>query len=117
MPAQRSAVDLHDVTVLILEDDYYLANDLEDALTRCGAEQEAIYQIAADRPSCALLDINLGAGPSFDVADRLADLSIPFAFVTGYDHSTVPSRMSHVEQVQKPLGRDVAPELVRRLLA
>jgi hypothetical protein len=53
--------------ILIVEDEYYLAADLAEALAARGAEilgpigtlDEALQAIAADRPDQAVLDVNL----------------------------------------------------------
>lgn len=84
--------------VLILEDDYYLANDLEIALKAAGAliigpfgdEMEAKSALAEAKPDCAFVDVNLGAGPSFSVPHALTEYAIPFVFVTGYDGDIIP---------------------------
>ena len=90
---------LEGVSVLILEDDYYLATDLQDTLEDAGARvlgpfacvATATDALAADRPDCALLDLNLGNGISLDLPRLLARQAIPFAFVTGYDRAAIPS--------------------------
>ena len=124
MTREAGRPDLNGVTVLILEDDFYLATDIRDALSRCGAallgpyggEQEALRALTDQRPHCALLDINLGAGPSFELPSRLAELSIPFAFVTGYDQSVIPARYEHVSRIEKPFEPERMPRIVTELL-
>ena len=116
--------DLNGVTVLILEDDFYLATDMRDVLSRCGAAllgpygdaQEALSALAGELPHCALLDINLGAGPSLELPARLVDLGIPFAFVTGYDQSVIPDCHAHVARIEKPLEPERTPQIVAELL-
>jgi CheY-like chemotaxis protein len=80
----------HDV--LIVEDDAIIALDFEDAVRSCGVPNvrcaadtfEALQAIEARPPDFALLDVGLGSGTSFAVAERLDALGIPFAIVTGY---------------------------------
>lgn len=102
--------------VLILEDDYYLATDLQQVLEQAGAtvvgpfpDVEGASQSLGDaRPDCAFVDVNLGDGPSFEVPSALTRLAIPFAFVTGYDAGTIPSEFDTVVRLEKPVNaRDV----------
>jgi DNA-binding NtrC family response regulator len=104
--------DLSGLHVLVVEDDFYLATDAARALEGAGAEvigpcpDEASARAAIEeqRPGAALLDINLGAGPSFKLAEVLKDLSIPFVFTTGYDTEAIPAEFDHIERLQKPIA-------------
>ena len=103
-------------TVLVLDDDFYLAEDAANALRSAGAEVSGPHATAADaieavtrRPvDAAVLDANLGAGPSFEVAHALRDVAIPFVFMTGYDQKAIPERFADVVRLQKPtIPRDI----------
>lgn len=86
--------------VLILEDDFLIAMDLHCVLQTAGcsvlgpvpSEAAALDLIESVRPDVALVDINLGNGACFGVADRLAELNVPFAFLTGHGQGVIPSR-------------------------
>jgi uncharacterized lipoprotein YbaY len=43
------------------------------------------------RSDVVLVDISLGPGPSFKLAETLKDNGIPFAFATGYDQDVIPA--------------------------
>ena len=98
--------------VLIVEDEYYLADDARSALSDIGAEvlgpvatvSEARTLIEAD-PAIdgVLLDVNLRGEMAFDVADTLHSRGIPFAFVTGYDRAALPDRFAGTARLQKPV--------------
>jgi light-regulated signal transduction histidine kinase (bacteriophytochrome)/CheY-like chemotaxis protein len=83
---------LKGLDVLLVEDSLIIALDAEDILGRLGADtvstaatvEGALDLIADNRPSVAMLDINLGDTNSFRIADRLMNLGIPFLFATGY---------------------------------
>jgi CheY-like chemotaxis protein len=85
-------------SVLVVEDDYYLATDAQIALAKAGATvvgpsartDEGLSLLDQRRPDCAVLDINLGSGPCFVLARELRTRSVPFVFVTGYDASIIP---------------------------
>jgi DNA-binding LytR/AlgR family response regulator len=66
-------------------------------------EDEARDELAAQRPDAVLLDINLGPGPTFKLAEHLKDNGIPFVFVTGYDQNVIPAEFDNVERLEKPL--------------
>lgn len=97
--------------VLLVEDSLIIALDAEDIANRLGAEgvttaatvQGALDSIEANRPTVAVLDINLGDRNSYPIADRLADLQVPFLFATGYgEQANLPQNHRGRLVVQKP---------------
>ena len=99
----------HDI--LLVEDSLIIALDAEDIATRLGADnvttaatvEGALDNIDANRPTVAMLDINLGDRTSYPIADRLAELGIPFMFATGYgDQAQLPMNHRGRLIVQKP---------------
>ena len=59
----------------------------------------------------AILDINLGDGMVYQVAEILARRHVPFAFVTGYDADSVDSRFRDIPVLQKPVEREMLQKL------
>ena len=104
-------ISLNGKRVLVVEDDYYLAQDAQDALERAGAkvigpfasQRDALNAADPAQIDCALLDINLGGGPSFLLAEALEERRIPFLFVTGYEADVVPEKFRHNPRVEKPM--------------
>ena len=101
--------------VLIVEDDPIIAIDFEDRLLGFGVKSvrtvgsvaQALAAIAARAPEFALLDVGLSRENSFAVAERLAALRIPFAFVTGYGaDARIPSEFAGQPRLQKPCSSD-----------
>lgn len=98
--------------VLVIEDDYYLATDEQNALQTAGAQvvgpcaraSEAAMLVDGGHVDCALVDINLGQGPSFEAATVLRARGIPFLFTTGYDATTIPDEFAGVARLEKPIG-------------
>ena len=97
--------------VLLVEDSLIIALDAEDIVTRLGAEtistaataEGALDSIDSHPPTIAMLDINLGDRNSYPVADRLAELNIPFLFATGYgEQANLPKNHRGRMVVQKP---------------
>lgn len=112
------------VRILVLEDDFYLATDLQDVLEEAGAriigpfcdEASAEEALRQARPDCALLDLNLGSGPTYDLPRLLQEQNVPFAFVTGYDPVAIRAEFADVPCTQKPIASRMAVDLARRLL-
>nr|WP_137828285.1 PAS domain S-box protein [Methylobacterium sp. L1A1] len=103
--------DLTGRYVLVVEDDYYLATDTARALRSAGADVTSLCATEADAraeledklPNAAIVDINLGPGPSFKLAERLKDRGVPFVFITGYNAEVIPVEFEQVERLEKPL--------------
>jgi CheY-like chemotaxis protein len=99
-------------TVLIVEDDYFLADDMARNLEASGARvigpvadvQGALDLIAcADHVDAAVLDLNLHGTMAFGIADALLARQVPFVFATGYDQSAIPDIYHHVPRCEKPV--------------
>lgn len=97
--------------VLLVEDSLIIALDAEDILSRLGADSvvtagsvdAALDLIDAATPTIALLDINLGIGTSFPIADVLHEREVPFMFATGYgEQAKFPDVHRARPVVQKP---------------
>ncbi|WP_295142741.1 response regulator [uncultured Reyranella sp.] len=102
-------------SVLVLEDQFLIALDAEQALRKAGAldvrlassVSEALRILASFAPEVAVLDFVLGDGTGVDVAQVLTERQVPFAFATGYGDSVpIPANYRHVPVVQKPFGID-----------
>ncbi|WP_424629622.1 response regulator [Bradyrhizobium sp. SYSU BS000235] len=96
--------------VLIVEDEYFLAEDLVDACRRLGAEiegpfnnlQEALDTLSNHEISGAVLDVNLKNERTFPLAHALREREIPFVFTTGYDRSFIAAEFQDVPLWGKP---------------
>jgi DNA-binding response OmpR family regulator len=97
--------------ILIVEDEYLLADDLCQALEDTGAKVlgpvgsvgDATALIAREAEiDAAVLDVNLQGEMVYPVADVLRARGVPFAFVTGYDHWALPDRFADTPHVEKP---------------
>jgi DNA-binding response OmpR family regulator len=98
--------------VLVVEDDFYIADDLtmsmEDAgalvLGPCNTVAVALHLLERTNPDCAVVDVNLGSGPNFEIAGALTARSIPFVLATGYDVNIVPAEFAAMPCLQKPVS-------------
>jgi CheY-like chemotaxis protein len=89
--------------VLLVEDEFLIAEDLASVLSAAGATVVGpAYTVAGalsliesgDALDGAVLDVNLKGEAVFPVADALLSRSIPFVFTTGYDKQYL-ARISH----------------------
>jgi CheY-like chemotaxis protein len=111
--------------ILVVEDEYYLADDIVQALRSRGAEVvgpvatvgQAERLLGEGGLDCAILDINLRGEMAYPVADRLADAGIPFLFATGYGSESIPKRFRAVPQLQKPVDPELLVSLVPAAVA
>ena len=102
--------NLSALRILIVEDEYYVADDLARALEGLGATvlgpvatlEEAERLVAEGRFDCAVLDMNLRGEMAFPIADRLEAQGIPFVVASGYNSASLPDRFSAVPRVEKP---------------
>ncbi|MBV9881839.1 MAG: response regulator [Sphingomonadaceae bacterium] len=106
--------------VLIVEDEYYLADDLAAALGARGAEvvgpvgtlAEAEQALTRERVDRAVLDINLRGEMSFPIADRLEAAGIPYVIATGYSCETLPRRFRDKPRIEKPFRPEALATLM-----
>ncbi|RVU18697.1 response regulator [Methylobacterium oryzihabitans] len=120
VPSDPTTAGLSGERILVVEDDYYLATDTARAVRRAGGivlgpcrnEAAARAALGTGTPTGAVLDINLGTGPSFDLARELRGRGVPVMFITGYDDAVIPEDFADAARLQKPV--DLA-EVVRTL--
>lgn len=107
--------------ILLVEDEFFIVQDMARAFAEAGAVvigpaatvADALRQIAATaKLDGAVLDINLQGEMVYPVADALAMRGVPFVFATGYDRETIPDRFSGSSRCEKP----VKPDQVARAL-
>jgi DNA-binding NtrC family response regulator len=108
-------------SVLVIEDQFLIAIDAEQALRQAGAAdvrlassvREALLTLADFVPDAAVLDFNLGDGTGADVAKVLTELRVPFVFTTGYGESVpIPEPYRSAPIVRKPFSVE---ELISQL--
>lgn len=97
--------------VLVVEDEYFIADEIARAAGAIGGEvigpipdvAGGLRMLAAGiEIDVAILDINLRGQPAFELADLLTDRGIPFVFATGYDAGAIPERFRLVACWEKP---------------
>jgi DNA-binding response OmpR family regulator len=97
--------------ILIVEDEYFLADDLKQMLDAQSAEvlgpvptmAEALRAINdSQRIDCAVLDVNLGGKSVFPISAALMERNIPFLFTTGYGRAQIPAQFDGIPRLEKP---------------
>lgn len=97
--------------VLVLEDEYFLADDLRRGLEGAGAVVLGPAASLAEglrllrdgsQPHLAVLDVNLRGATAYEMAEILAAHGVPFVFATGYDTTQLPARFRAVPRLIKP---------------
>lgn len=110
MQRQESGNRLANCRILVVEDDYLIAEEVIRTLKEAGAEiigpaptvQTAMGLAASPDIDGAILDINLRGELAFAVADALHDRGVPFILTTGYDTAVLPERFACVPRCEKP---------------
>ncbi|MFC1458468.1 response regulator [Microvirga arabica] len=96
--------------VLVVEDEYYVADDLRRALEKCGAEvigpiptlDRALPIAESEDLTCAVLDINLRGESGLRVAETLQQRNVPFVYSTGYSRTSIPEALKGAAHLEKP---------------
>jgi two-component SAPR family response regulator len=110
--------------VLVVEDDFFIADDLATILEQHGASVmgpisnsgDALDLLGSHRPDCALLDVNLAGEMAFGLAAALKSSDVPFLFITGYDRQALPEGFADVAILNKPFTGPILIEAIERLL-
>jgi DNA-binding NtrC family response regulator len=109
---QSQGTPLQGSRVLILEDEFFLADDLARALRDAGAEpvgpvstiaqaEEIIGQQGVD---AAVLDLNLHGEMASDFVQKLSASELPCLIVSGYGADAIPESVTAVARLEKPVS-------------
>jgi DNA-binding response OmpR family regulator len=109
---QSREATLRGAKILIVEDEYFLADDLARALRDAGAKpvgpansiQQAEDLIARDKPDAAIVDLNLRGKMASDFVSRLAATDVRCLIVSGYASDGYPETVSGIPRLEKPVS-------------
>mgnify|MGYP002621404235 CR=1 FL=1 len=112
-----SANPLQGLRVLVLEDEYLIALDVEQMCRDHGAEDVVILRrldelgddpLAMLNVQLAIVDVRLGGDTTLEFARLLADNGIPLVFATGYaETEQLFEAFPGVAVIGKPYSSDV----------
>jgi CheY-like chemotaxis protein len=117
----RDRTELSGRAILVVEDDYFIAEELCRTLHDQGA---LVIGPAVDAPEarnlmdrqlldCAVLDVNLHGEHVFALAHELRARSVPVIFATGYDREFLPDVFRDSGYLQKPIEASALISAVR----
>ncbi|MCR0985416.1 response regulator [Roseomonas populi] len=98
--------------ILVVEDDFFIADEVTRDLRAGGAEvigpagtvDDALDLLdRVESLEGAVLDLNLGGEMAFPVADALLARGVPLVFATGYDAAAIPAQYAGVPCCEKPV--------------
>ncbi len=100
--------------ILVVEDEYFIARDLERALRAADAIvvgpvatlEQGLDLAETQELDAAVLDVNLSGTRAFAIADRLSARSVPWTFLTGYDEWALPAPYRSASIVAQPFHAD-----------
>jgi CheY-like chemotaxis protein len=113
-------------TILVVEDDFIVAFDIQSLLEEHGARvlgpassvEEARAILARETPNLAVLDVNLNGDFVFPIADELRERQVPFVFATAYadDDRLFPGETVRAPRLAKPVLPRVLIGQLRKML-
>lgn len=111
-PVGENLGPLTGLRILVVEDDYFIADEICSTLRGHGAEivgpapsvERGLQLIESHQLDCAVLDINLQGNLAFGIARELRRRGTPALFATGYDMSVLPIEFSGSIRLEKPVN-------------
>jgi DNA-binding LytR/AlgR family response regulator len=96
--------------ILVVEDEFLLAMELEDILLALGAEvvgpfgrlEPALGAVQKEVLDGAVLDVQLDGETSERVAAELVSRGVPVLLTTGYESEQLPPELRHLPRLRKP---------------
>ena len=109
--------------VLLVEDEFYIADDIGRTLKGAGAVivgpcstvERAAAAVEEGAFDCAVIDLNLHGETAAPIADRLLSLGKSFAIATGYGTGEVPDHLQAVPRIEKPFDPPTVLQLLTQL--
>ena len=96
--------------ILVVDDEPLIAMLVQDWLVDLGCEvlgpahtvDDAMALIDGSSIDGAFLDVSLGSGNSYGIAEALQSRSVPIAFATGHGAASIDPRFSTAITIAKP---------------
>jgi len=109
-------------SILIVEDDPFIAMDLEDTFAEAGYivigpvadVQSGLSLIKESRPDIATLDYNLGRENSIPIAQALEAINVPYVFLSGQMSSVIET---HDVPETSIIGKPYVPSKLLRIIS
>lgn len=111
--------------VLIIEDEFLLADDIARALRQAGGEplgpvstiSQAQKLVGENAIDAAIIDVNLHGEMASEFISRLAATALPCLIVSGYAGDALPESLSGIPRLEKPVSAASVIQLLAKELA
>ncbi|PWE78199.1 chemotaxis protein CheY [Bradyrhizobium sp. SUTN9-2] len=112
--------------IFVVEDEYFLADDIGKTFRALGAEiagpvghLEDALKILHDGSvlDAAVLDVNIRSEMVFPIARELRARNVPFLFTTGYEKITLSPEFQDVPLLEKPIDLAAMAQKLAGLIA
>lgn len=121
---QSANLQFAGLSILVIEDDFYQADDTRRTLEDAGATiigpfnnlPAGLQAIEANAPDYAVVDLNLGGGPAFEIPRELRARGVTVLIVSGYDGKAIPEDLRDLPRLEKPVSHDALTETLRAML-
>ncbi len=123
---ESSPNTLRHARILLVEDDFIVAFDMQTMLEEQGAEvigpaasvAQARALLNGANPNIAVLDVNLNGELVFPLTEDLQQRGIPFVFATAYadDERLYPAHAKQAPRLAKPVLPNVLVRQIVKLL-
>jgi len=115
---------LKDSRVLVVEDEFFIADDLVRALNAAGAKavgpvssiEQADILLANGQVDAAILDLNLHGKMAHPLVERIARAGLPCLIVSGYSQEALPQSLRDLPRLEKPVNADNVLDSLEREL-
>jgi DNA-binding NarL/FixJ family response regulator len=119
------AANIKGMRVLIVEDEFFIADDLARAIRSSGGSpvgpvstiREAEDMVRRSPVDAAIVDLNLRGEMASEFIRKLAATGRPCLIVSGYGEDAVPESVSAISRLEKPVSPAVVIETLSRELA
>ena len=100
--------------VLVIEDQPLIAMTIEMSINHLGHQMigpiarldEAMTAAVCEKYDCAVIDINIIGGCSFEVAEEISARNRPFVLATGYNEKFLPDSLKKFPRLTKPYSKE-----------
>ena len=98
--------------VLVIEDEPLITMEIESVIDSLGHQivgpfahiNEASAAAKKTDFDCAILDVNIRGGNTYEIADLLIERSCPFVIASGYSDWSIPDHLLVRKRLTKPYG-------------
>ena len=121
----RASLPLNGVSVLVADDEFFVAELLKDMLEWLGANvrgpvtsvNDIIHEVVENPPDAVTLDVKLGGEYVYRAVPTIQEHEIPFIFVTAYQHlPDCPEELREAPHLMKPFRANELADILMRTL-